>query len=592
MSQPSLRAPWRRVAALMLLSSATIGMSACGNNETPPPAAQSCFFDADCVTQRERCNLETRLCERLDVPECAKDEDCRGGDRCRLTEGVCYDPSAPADMGADMSTPQDMGQDMTPTDMGPVDMGQIDMPPSDTTPPRVTRVQPAPEDGPIPTDQTFLVSFSEAIQEVTIAPTTLYLLDPAERTLTTEATYDALTTSALVTPSEPLRQAEAYELVIDRRIRDTGANELGGSTGGEDVVLRYYTKVNEEEALRALAKKWAPRIYQGVFAPDHAVNWRVDLPTTVNFDGDFAATNNATNLTVASLDVRAHVYYHITESATHYFILYAMYYPAREEQNTDSGQRERYEHDMTGVMLVVDKASDSLVIVEGLRVEEFTDTRIPYTSSASPIRFADDRIRRSFNPNTLIDGTHYPLYIPAGRHEACNWQDGQPRRPLDLCLHPDSGFPNGDMAGVVLTEGEVAQTWSEATVADGKRQMTYRLIPFLETFWARRGEFGVNGMFKRGAVYRPIDNRPTGYVDGESHILPNELYSAAAKSFGKPPFNWLEPSNGSNAGQWLLDPAYELRQYYSVPSSVAWSTEYCNNWFFAIDRRGATPDCQ
>src|SRR5262245_54334324 len=73
---------------------------------------------------------------------------------------------------------------------------------------------------------------------------------------------------------------------------------------------------------RELAGSFAPIFYQGL-----GENPRADYLTNFDFDGDWKGDNNWQNLDQRSYPLRAYVYYSVVETATHYFIHYAMYHP-------------------------------------------------------------------------------------------------------------------------------------------------------------------------------------------------------------------------------------------------------------------------
>ena len=74
-------------------------------------------------------------------------------------------------------------------------------------------------------------------------------------------------------------------------------------------------------------------------------------------------------------------------------------------------------------------------------------------------------------------------------------------------------------------------------------------------------------------------------------MLPRELSSEQEASFGKTPYRWLERPARTNAGQWLIDPAWSLPRRYALPDSMSWSRDYCDNLFLGVDERGARPAC-
>lgn len=551
------RARW--IAALTLLTA----LVACGEEE---PARPQCYFDGDCIASGEVCNRAKGQCVKASS-RCTSDTQCSPNQRCAMPQGVCT--LRRVDMGADM-TPKDMN--ITP-DQAP-DMPTVD--PGDKTAPQVSSIMPAPLGAAISADQQFTVIFSERMDPISVSKFSIVLESGQGSPVELDITYDNNLT-ATAKPTSPLAPATPYKLTINQFARDLNFNALD-----KDTSALYVTPYEAPARQEQLARDWAPLIYQGIDDLT-GFQWRADVPSSVDFDGDFMAANNKSSMLLGNIDYRARVYYHVTESATHLFLYYVLYYPQRKLRDDATGQDVPYEHDMTGAVFVVEKATDKLVIVEGLRVEEQSDTLISYTLSGSGYDAPGESIRARFAASDLV-GKRYPLYVPAKRHESCNFNDDAPRPPLDICSHNKRAFPGGADQGVLLSPGMMGQSLDAAMMGDsGFKEMDYELIPLASMFWLRRNEYGPEALFERAFVYKPDgEGRPKGFDEDTPHLLPNELISADMRSFGKSPFRWLFKSSTNNPGQWMLDPAYELRQRYSVGGD--WSQEYCYNMFFNINR--------
>lgn len=553
----------RWFAALTLLTA----LVACGEEE---PARPQCYFNGDCIVSGEICDRAKGLCVKTSS-RCANDTQCAPNQQCLLPQGVCALRPVPKDMAQDM-----IPADMTSTPDAPQDMPKTNNDPGDKTSPQVSAITPAPLGPPIALDQQFTITFSERMDPLSISEFSIVLESGQGAKVPTQVTFDNNLT-ATVKPTQPLAPATPYKLTVNQFARDLNLNVLDKETSAL-YVTPYEAPARQEQ----LARDWAPLIYQGI---DDLVGfqWRGDVPSSVDFDGDFKAANNKSSMLLGTVDYRARVYYHVTESATHLFLYYVLYYPQRKLRDDATGQDVVYEHDMTGAVFVVEKATDKLVIVEGLRVEEQSDTLISYTLSGSGYDAPGESIRARFGASDL-EGKRYPLYIPAKRHESCNFNDDAPRPPLDICSHNKRAFPGGADKGVLMTPGMMGQRLDDAMMGpSGFKEMTYELIPLASLFWLRRNEYGPDALFERAFVYKPDgEGRPKGFDDETPHLLPNELISADMRSFGKSPFRWLFKSSTNNPGQWMLDPAYELRQRYSVGGD--WSQEYCYNMFFNINR--------
>lgn len=569
---------------LRLLLCATLFVCGAGLNACSDPAPQ-CAFDGDCIQLKEYCDSSVGQCVRLDVPECAKKADCKPLEMCRLPAGVCVLPGAP-DETPDMPTSNDSSVDM-PADDGPsIPDVPVDLPPNPDEAPIIIATQPAPQGPFISLNQRFKVAFSEPMDPLSISTFTITLEDSQYKGVDAMVTLSADGVTASLTPVSPLKKGSFYTVVVSSSVRDLNETNLQNSAR-----FVYFTAAADDPYQAQLAQKWAPHIYQALASTSNT-SWRADVPTILDFDNDYNATNNLTSSSRGAIDYKAQVYYHVSSTTTHHFLHYVMYYPSRVTSNSSTGMDEVTPHDLTGAVFVVEKATDKLVFVEGVSNQpNGSDQLISYRLRDAGYDAPGQLIRRTFEASQMEDTTHYPMFITSRIHEACNWKDGEPLQARSTCKHPDSAFQG---AGVKMIPG-VAQGYPEAQPnAQSIPEMTYALVPFNSLFWARRSDVGPNALFSSTQVYNPSGNRQSGYNANEpgSHVFPTVVASNDPNSVAPTPFTWLINPIRSNAGQWFIDPAYELRQRYSVPNGESsWSQVYCYNDFFNIMQSdcGATP---
>lgn len=533
----------------------------CGKKNPGPPA--ECSVNGDCVSGKECVDGE---CVG-DAVECTLNADCDDGFVCLLN--VC-EPIDDNNGVEDMGTPP-------PVDMGG-NNGVEDMN-FDNIAPTVTGVTPLDGAVDVPLDTAATVTFSEPMRATTINIQSIEIRDPANMAVAAAVTYDEATQTATLQPSAPLNAGSPYRIVATQYVRDLAGNALES-----EFEAKFYTVYEEPAGLRTVAETWAPVIYQALGSIDGG-GPNLDIPTNVDFDNNLTARDNKSKAVLASTRTTATVYYNVVESKTHYFITYAMYYPAREVQQT------RYEHDFTGAVFVVDKATDKLLLVEGVKVEEGVDASIGFAPDDSTVSDIAAPRFNTFPAADMEEGTHYPLFVPAGEHEACNFPlDGTP----PFCLHNGGEFPGGPDMGVVLRWGMQGQRYMDATVnmTSGFKELTYALVPLASTLWRWRTNVGSEELWQQTAVYTPVgQDRPATTVDGSPIVLPNRLFSDDMPSFGKPPFQWLRTSTESNNGQWLIDPAEILLARYDF--GATWSKDYCYNVFLNLNLRGDpnNPEC-
>lgn len=144
-----------------------------------------------------------------------------------------------------------------------------------------------------------------------------------------------------------------------------------------------------------VAARWAPIHYQDTDSSDYFA----DLITSVDYDGDWLATNNWDNLHVGDYldrdrcpglipichDAHVHalpgyVYYSVVETCTHWFIIYDFFHP---RDWTDSSFEPVHENDFEDVLVVVRKdAVDGQL--EALVAQAHGDY-FSYTPGGSPL---------------------------------------------------------------------------------------------------------------------------------------------------------------------------------------------------------------
>lgn len=554
-----------RTWSTLVVTLALVGLVGCGkNNESACSSASDCAGDQVC---------EDGVCQAPPEDSCSDDFDCRSNERCVANRcEVRVEP----DMGAgdvsnnDNNNVPDAGEDASGGD-------DVNF---DNIPPEVVEVTPADGTIDVTPDTAVTVEFNEAMRAATINLQSIEIRDPANNAVPADVTYDEESFTATITPTAVLRQATPYRVVVTTRVRDEAFNEIAN-----EHETKFYTIYEEPAELRTLAETWAPHIYQSL-GETTGGGPNADIPTTVNFDSNFKARDNKGKAVLASTKTTATVHYNVVESQTHYFITYSMYYPVRTLSDS------QHEHDFAGAVLVIDKATDKLILVDGTKVQPGVDTVLGFKPDDSTVAGPAVAQFETFPASAMEDGTHYPMFITAGEHETCNWVvEGNP----PVCLHNASEFPGGDDMGVVLKPGANGQKWEDATTNQdtGLLELTYELVPLSSTLWVRRTDVGTEQLWEQTAAYDPSGtDRPAVTSGGSPVMLPNKLVSDDETSFGKPPFQWLRTSTESNGGQWLIDPTYLLLNRYDIEEP--WSQEYCYNIFLDIDLRGDanTPECE
>ncbi|MEO2195586.1 MAG: M48 family metallopeptidase, partial [bacterium] len=148
-------------------------------------------------------------------------------------------------------------------------------------------------------------------------------------------------TTGLRADSEAFRRAHARlevlpppEPVTAEAESDTVRDVPGGATPVGDVPdpvpgLRANTRVDRDHDI---AVRLAPTFYQAL-GPDP----RFDYITAFDFDGDWRGDNNWVNAADEQRRLPAWVYYAVSETRTHYFVIYAAFHPRDYKGGNERG---------------------------------------------------------------------------------------------------------------------------------------------------------------------------------------------------------------------------------------------------------------
>ncbi len=203
------------------------------------------------------------------------------------------------------------------------------------------------------------------------------------------------------------------------------------------------------------AYKWAPVVYEQTGATGTIAQENVF--TRINYDHDWRSNNNRQNLSFYPPERT--MYYSLTETATHYYIGYYLYYP----RGGDDKDREHY---FSGVLAVVRKQADGTATLDGF----VTYNRLQY-------RWLDGAMSGKDNGRpalTVAADNHYLQVL--GRDQ---------RLPaLGRC----APLPQGQ-------EEQAASSRPTGTSHDG-----YRLVP-LEEIWQRRSDIGPGHTYGQWGVF-------------------------------------------------------------------------------------------
>ena len=261
-----------------------------------------------------------------------------------------------------------------------------------------------------------------------------------------------------------------------------------------------------------LAYRWAPIHYQDTDSSDYDA----DYLTTVNYDGDWDTLNNWERQDDQLSRLKGAVYFSVTETGTHWYIVYGFYHP---RDWSDIAFDNTHENDMEGVLAIVRKDGTTYGRFEGL-VSVFHRDFYSFTPSGSVLRSGQQSIDGSVVMRAYDGAAHPTTFQEAKGHGAKAWNG--------------SSFPGGD--GVIYyphrTTGEVPSSGNDSSV-------TYQLVNIFATdgLWAHRSNsltFASWGVFRGDNGSDNAANAPWRWDDQDdgSALTGGELATDPAKLVG------------------------------------------------------------
>lgn len=335
---------------------------------------------------------------------------------------------------------------------------------------------------------------------------------------------------------------------------------------------------------REIAARFAPFFHQSLGpAP------RFDYITNFDFDGDWRGDNNWTNSADPKYPLKAHVYYAVFETRSHFFIHYAVFHPrdykggekrgallseairmgvALGGQYDPTGRANEavaaHENDLEGAVIVAQKDGNDpdraqLVLVETLAHNNY----LKYVPPGSYL--AGESMR--------LDGARPHLFIEPKGHGIEAWRDDPHQQK-----QAERGFVVYHYTGT-----------AEDPDASRKSSVGYDLLPVLDSFWPR-ARSGKNETHGAEHDYSFLTVRfGDGERDSERHVKLGVMGSAlngvvGAANMSRPPWGWFDGQDPTRPlGEWFLQPAETIRRRWNLPDSF--STVYTYHPFLGQYRQ-------
>jgi hypothetical protein len=291
-----------------------------------------------------------------------------------------------------------------------------------------------------------------------------------------------------------------------------------------------------------LALRWAPIHYQDVDQTgSHALGGGADYITAYDFDGNLNGRDNWDHAGNAAYPLRATGYFSVTETSTHWFLVYTFFHP---RDWTDSFFDTEHENDAEGVLVAVHRDGTTYGKLKAVITVAHTDF-FSFAPSGATWTSGAESIDGTLQMAALADGTHPVTAQEAKGH-------GLKARPYyDI---------NGD--GVIyypsLSTGEVPS-------GPDDRDVLYKLVDVLAPggLWEQRNNTSLFAGFGSFAG----DN--TGGC-GSGAI-------SCGTNSANAPWGWDDSNDGPGRGALASDPVGLVRNYFVIPEAV--STTYTFNPF-------------
>ncbi len=340
-----------------------------------------------------------------------------------------------------------------------------------------------------------------------------------------------------------------------------------------------------------IATLFAPIFYQALGDKP-----RSDYITSFDFDGDWKGDNNWNNLANKDFSLKAFIYYSVVETATHYFVHYAVFHPRDYKGGERKGAilseliREgakrggkydptgladeatlAHENDMEGTLVVVKKNGSDLSQAQVIFVETLHHNNFArYQAGEETSRF-------------VLEGQHPLLYIEPKGHgiEAFSGDEKQTSKKDFLRYVVGERPDDPDKQDFVCRK--LPSTPCQNSV-------NYSLIP-ISLLWSKataqtNATFGET--FDYGDVKVSTSLNGNNVTDKTFKIGKRGcafLGSVGGINMARPPWGWFDRDEKElPLGQWFFDPATTIKRDFKLDSTF--STSYVRLPFWASNKKG------
>ncbi|HEV7474976.1 MAG TPA: hypothetical protein VGN90_13065 [Pyrinomonadaceae bacterium] len=337
---------------------------------------------------------------------------------------------------------------------------------------------------------------------------------------------------------------------------------------------------------REIASTFAPVFYQALGDKP-----RSDYITNFDFDGDWRGNNNWENTDDRKFPLKAYIYYSVAETATHFFIHYAVFHPRDYKGGETKGRilseiiREgvksgakadptglleeagvAHENDMEGCLVVVAKQDNKLeharvILLETQRHNQFS-------------RYLPGETAGKGFGLLRLEGEHALLYVEPRGHgiESYSGDDKQTAKK-EFVVYKFAG------------KAEDPERQPEAAVG-------YELLP-LQTLWAKAATDHADGADMTYGVTHDYGQISISVVQPKGRVVVRKIKvgkigsafsgDTGGLNMARPPWSWFDnKTRDQPLGLWFFDPATIIKRDLGADDSF--STAYVRLPFWASER--------
>ncbi|MEW6126363.1 MAG: hypothetical protein AB1757_04805 [Acidobacteriota bacterium] len=337
-----------------------------------------------------------------------------------------------------------------------------------------------------------------------------------------------------------------------------------------------------ETADRDIAAIYAPDFYQAY------AEKRFDYLTNFDFDGDWRGDNNWANAGKAEFAMKAFIYFAVSETATHYFIHYAVFHP-RDYKGGErrgmilsemirEGAKIGTQYDPTGkldeAVLAHENDMEGCLVVVEKNLNKPKKSRVAYVETLAHnkfLKYAPDTKNLKGVQTIQFEGKRPRLFIEAKGHGMAAYT-GKEKEVVEkkYLLYSFTG------------ESENPEEKNSPAVG-------YDLLPLYSTLWSR-AQNTPNETFGEAQEYQGVKlvKSLNETKADEKSVELNKLGSAfsgkvGAENMARPPWGWFDSSERERPlGEWFFNPAETIKRHFKQDEKFALT--YTHNPFSGVFR--------